>query len=191
MHLIKVEELGEENFNNFIDYLKKHLSENGDNNLFFLPFSKEQSKFSQEWEDKFRIGLSKKIGEIGWRKLWVAINEEDKIVGHIDIRPRNELNTEHRVLLGMGTDTNFRNLKIGQQLLSFVINYCKNQSKICWIDLEVLAINITAIRLYEKMEFQLLSSVKDMFRIQSQSFDYKSMTLNVESEILQIKDSNH
>jgi len=183
MHAIKIEELGEENFNRFLDYLKIHLSENGDNNLFFLPLSKEQSKFNPEWEDKFRIGLNKKIGETGWRKLWLAINQDDKIVGHIDIRSRNELNTEHRVLLGMGTDRNFRNLKIGQRLLHFVINYCRNEPKISWIDLDVLAINIPAIRMYEKMEFQLLSTINDMFRIQNQSYDYKSMTLNVAIKI--------
>ncbi|MFK8057985.1 MAG: GNAT family N-acetyltransferase [Saprospiraceae bacterium] len=182
MHAISIEELKDENLDQFLAYLKVHLSENGDNSLFFQPISKAQSKFSPDWETKFRVGLRKEFGEKGWRKLWIAINEENQIVGHIDIRSRNEPNTGHRVLLGMGTDSKFRNLKIGQRLIAFVIAYCKNQPDISWLDLEVLTSNIPAIRIYKKLEFQILGSVKDMFRIENQSYDYTSMTLNVESE---------
>ena len=132
-------------------------------------------------KEKFRTGINKKFGETGWRKLWIARNNNGKIVGHIDIRSRNELNTEHRVLLGMGTDSNYRYLKVGQRLLNYVIDYCQSHTKISWIDLDVLSNNIPAIRLYEKLDFQLLSSVHDMFRIHNKSYDYKSMTLNVES----------
>jgi len=182
MKSISVEEIREEHLNGFLKYLKTHLSENGDDNTFFLPLTKEQSKFSEEWEIKFKDGMNKTMNEVGWRKLWVALNQDGKIVGHIDIRSRNELNTEHRVLLGMGTAINYRKLKIGQQLLLFVIDYCKNQSKISWIDLEVLANNTAAIGLYEKMNFELLSHVKDMFRIQNKSYGYNFMTLHVGSE---------
>jgi ribosomal protein S18 acetylase RimI-like enzyme len=65
----------------------------------------------------------------------------------------------------MGVDSNFRNLKIGQTLLEFIIDYCTNNSKISWIDLQVLTDNIPAIRLYKKMNFEQLSITKDMFRI--------------------------
>lgn len=181
MQKIRIEELQEKNFSSFRIYLKKHLSENGDNDVFFLPLTQEQSKFSPEWEDKFKIGLNKKIGETGWRKLWLAINEDNTIVGHVDIRSRSELNTEHRVMLGMGTDLDFRNRKIGQQLLIYIIEHCKKQSTMSWLDLEVMGSNTPAITMYEKMGFQLLSSIPDMFRFNNQSYEYKSMTLKVKS----------
>jgi len=183
MYVIRIEELNEENLNEFLDYLSVHLSENGDNNFFFLPLSKEQSKFTDEWEEKFRNGFNKKRNEMGWRKLWVAMNPDDRIIGHIDIRIRKEPNTPHRVVLGMGTDRNFRNLKIGQRLLHFVIDYCKNDPKISWLDLDVLGSNSPAIRVYQKLGFQLLSDVPDMFRIEGKSYGYKSMTLNVDTEL--------
>lgn len=182
MYTIRIEELNEENLKAFLAYLSVHLSENGDNNFFFLPLSKEQSKFTSEWEEKFRKGLHKKWGDKDWRKLWVAINQEGQIVGHIDIRSRKEPNTTHRVVLGMGTDRNFRNLKIGQQLLHFVIDYCKNEPKISWLDLDVLGTNSAAINVYQTSGFQLLSDVQDMFRIEGKSYGYKAMTLNVDSE---------
>jgi len=180
--MISIKELTKDNLDDFIQYLTIHLSENGQNGTaLFQPISKQQSALSNEWKAKFEDGMNKKNDEIGWRKVWVAINEETKIVGHIDIRSQNQLNTEHRVLLGMGVDSNFRNLKIGHKLLKLIIDYCRNNHKISWIDLQVLTNNIPATKLYEKMNFEQLSVTKDMFRIDNISYDYTSMTLNVET----------
>lgn len=180
--MISIKELNKDNLEDFIQYLTIHLSENGQNGTaLFQPLSKQQSVLSNEWKAKFEDGINKKIDEIGWRKVWIAINEESNIVGHIDIRSQNQLNVEHRVLLGMGVDSNFRNLKIGHKLLEFIIDYCRNNHKISWIDLQVLTNNIPATKIYKKMNFEQLSITKDMFRIDNISYDYTSMTLNVEN----------
>jgi hypothetical protein len=42
--------------------------------------------------------------------------------------------------------------------------------------------NIPAKSLYEKMNFELINTTKDMFRIDNISHDYTSMTLNVENK---------
>ena len=165
MEVVKIEEIEESYIKTFLEYLYSHLSENGTNNFFFLPLMKEQSNIGNNWEDKFRIGMKKQLGEVGWRKLWVAKNGDNNIIGHIDIRHRNELNTQHRVVLGMGTDRHFRKKKVGQHLLEHVIAYCKKQTEISWLDLDVMANNIPAIRLYEKMDFKQLGYTADMFRI--------------------------
>ncbi|MTI29519.1 GNAT family N-acetyltransferase [Xanthovirga aplysinae] len=179
--MIKIEEIKKEQLDAFIDYFNFHLSENGKGkNPIFQPLSQEQSILTEEWKEKFEIGLIKNFGEIGWRKLWIATTQENQIVGHIDIRSYNELNTSHRVLLGMGVDSNFRKLKIGQKMLEFVIAYCRKQPKISWLDLQVMTLNTPAIGLYKKMEFQILTNTIDRFRINNVSYDYTSMTLNVE-----------
>lgn len=180
--MISIKELSKDKLEDFFQYLKIHLSENGLNGTtLFQPLSKQQSALSNEWKLKFEEGMNKEFNEIGWRKIWIAINKENIIVGHIDIRSNNQLNAEHRVLLGMGVDSNFRSLKIGHKLLEFIIEYCRRNRKISWIDLEVLTNNIPAKSLYEKMNFEQLSVTKDMFRIDNISYDYTSMTLNVEN----------
>jgi len=180
--MISIIALNKERLEDFFQYLTNHISENGQNGTtLFQPLSKHQSKLSNELKSKFEDGMNKAYGEMGWRKTWIAINQENKIVGHIDIRSNNQLNSEHRVLLGMGVDRNFRSIKIGHQLLAFIIEYCRNNRKISWIDLQVLTNNIPAKRLYEKMNFEQLSTTKDMFRIANISYDYTSMTLNVEN----------
>lgn len=180
MNSITVEEIKLEEFTEFFMYLSKHLSENGmANNVLFLPLSKDQLQQGDEWKEKFMTGFNKEFGEAGWRKLWVAKSHENQIIGHIDIRSRNELNTRHRVLLGMGVDSNFRKMRIGQGLLEAVINYCEKHDEIDWLDLEVLTNNIPAISLYSKNNFKVLANFIDMFRIERKSYDYTSMTLRV------------
>lgn len=182
--MILIKELDNERLEDFFHYLNIHISENGQNGaMLYFPLSKEQSILSNELIIKFKEGLSKNIGENGWRKVWIAFNEEGKFIGHIDIRSNNQLNSEHRVLLGMGVEINFRSLKIGQNLLEFIIEYCRQNPKINWIDLEVMTKNIPAKNLYEKMGFEHLSTTKDMFRIDKVSYDYTSMTLNVENQV--------
>lgn len=180
MNSITVEEIKLEEFTEFFRYLSKHLSENGmGNDILFLPLSKDQLQKDHEWEEKFMTGFHKEFGRTGWRKLWIAKNHENQIIGHIDIRSRNELNTRHRVLLGMGVDSGFRKMRIGQQLLDSVIEYCENHTEIDWIDLEVLTNNTPAISLYSKNNFKVLANFIDMFRIDGKSYDYTSMTLMV------------
>ncbi|OYQ43499.1 hypothetical protein CHU92_03300 [Flavobacterium cyanobacteriorum] len=180
--MILICELEKVNLEEFFQYLATHIKENGQNgSMLYFPLSKEQSILSDEMKAKFLEGIHKEFGETGWRKAWVALNGEGNIVGHADIRTNNQLNSGHRVLLGMGVDINFRNLKIGQKLLNFIIDYCRNYPGICWIDLEVMTANTPAKSLYEKMKFEHVSTVKDMFRIDNISYDYTSMALNVES----------
>lgn len=179
--MISIIELTKERLEDFFEYIAIHISENGqDGSILFLPFSKAQSKLSPELKIKFEEGMNKEYGEMGWRKAWLAINSENKIVGHIDIRSNNQLNSTHRVLLGMGVDRNFRGSKIASDLLKHLIEYCISHPVISWIDLEVMTNNIPAKSLYEKMNFVQLSETKDMFRIDGVSYGYTSMTLNVE-----------
>jgi ribosomal protein S18 acetylase RimI-like enzyme len=181
--MINIEQLKIEGLNKFFDYLTIHLSENGTNNTpLFLPLTKDESQINEGWKEKFIIGLNQNSGNPGWRKLWIATNQENQIVGHIDIRGHHDKNTAHRVLLGMGVDSRFRKLNIGQRLVEFTISYCKKESQICWIDLQALTNNLPAIHLYKKMGFQEQAVFTDMFRIDNLSYDYTAMTLNVDSK---------
>ena len=179
--MILIQELDEERLDKFFQYLSIHVSENGINGTVpFLPLSVQQSILSDELMAKFKEGMKKNPGELGWRKIWVAVKDL-QIVGHIDIRTHNQLNSEHRVILGMGVDTNFRKSNIGTTLLEVIIEYCKRSNGICWIDLEVMSINSAAKKLYEKVGFKKLSETKDMFRIENISYDYTAMTLEVKN----------
>lgn len=178
---IKIEEIQRHQFSDFFVYLTEHLADNGKNDMFFQPASSTQVVIDYAFKENFRTGMDKPFGEKGWRKLWVARNEAGQIAGHIDIRSYGQLNTSHRVLLGMGVDLKHRKQKIGQRLLDFVIEYCSQDPRISWLDLEVLSLNLPARSLYQKMDFQEICTKTDMFRIDGKSFDYTSMSLNVDA----------
>lgn len=178
--MIIITELAEGMSEEFFQYLEQHIAENGqEGNIVFLPLSKDQSTLSDALKEKFLEGMHKPYGENGWRKAWIATHANNQIIGHIDIRSHNQPNAEHRVLLGMGVHSQYRNHKIGQQLLQTVIDYCRNHPKIAWLDLEMMANNHPAKKLYEKMGFEIIGEVKDMFRIDQNTYDYTSMTLKV------------
>lgn len=179
MRSLNMQEVGLEELDEFLNYLAEHLKENGREGPLFMPLTASQLQDGSILRGKFEGSLGKRIGEKGWRKLWLARKEAGRIAGHIDIRARMEPNAGHRVLLGMGVDKDFRRMNIGQDMLLFVIGFCQKHPDIAWLDLEVLDENIPAKRLYQKLNFQELRTVEDMFRIDGKSYGYTSMTLQV------------
>lgn len=169
-----------EDLENFFGYLDTHLSENGREDVgLFQPLSKKESKVSDVLRSKFSIGISSDYGDTEWRRLWLAKNDKGEVIGHIDIRSHPESNAPHRVLLGMGVDSNIRRNGLGQRLLQEVIDYCCSIKDIAWLDLWVVSSNAAARSLYQKLGFSIKGEIDDMFRIDDKSYGYVTMSLYV------------
>lgn len=178
--MIRIHELSEAELPAFFVYLAEHLAENGaGGGIVFQPLSQSESVLTPEWEKIFSEGLKTPFGAPGWRKLWVAYGEDNTMLGHVDIRAQRQPHTLHRVLLGMGVHSGYRKQKIGESLVQFVITYCKNEPSLSWLDLEVMANNVPALRLYQKTGFREIGTTPDMFRIDGISYAYTSMSLFV------------
>ncbi len=170
----------ESDLENFFVYLEKQSSENGsEGRHLFQPASREESTIDAAIRDKFLCGVIVKKGEPGWRKLWPAKNETGSILGHIDIRPHSDKNSCHRVLLGMGVDINNRRIGVGEALIKFVVEYCKTEETIDWIDFCVLSGNDPAICLYRKMGFTIIGEYQDRYRIDGESISEILMAMPV------------
>jgi ribosomal protein S18 acetylase RimI-like enzyme len=129
---------------------------------------------------RFEQGISTTFGESGWRRLWLAVDNDGQIVGHIDIRSHPESNTTHRALLGMGVDRNSRNQGLGLSLLDEMFTFATSQTELEWIDLWVLSSNSAAKALYVKAGFELGGELPDMFRIDGVSQGYTLMTRRID-----------
>lgn len=79
----------------------------------------------------------------------------------------------------MGVHNGYRRKKIGERLLQFVINYCKNEPSLSWLDLEVMASNIPALRLYQQTGFREIGTAPNIFRIDGIPYACTSMNLFV------------
>jgi ribosomal protein S18 acetylase RimI-like enzyme len=168
----------EHEFDQFLAYLNDHLSDNGKNgHTYFQPLSQSESSFPAERVIAFRTGLAVPLGQVAWRRLWVARGATGKIIGHIDLRAHAERFAEHRCLLGMGVDRDHRKIGLGKMLIEHAMNWAQaNHRPLEWVDLQVLSSNDKAIRLYERSGFKKIGETPEMFKIDGQSLSYTAMT---------------
>ena len=104
---------------------------------------------------------------------------EDRIVGHVDLRAHPTPGMVHRCLLGMGVHREWRRSGIGQRLLHVAIEWAQADQQMEWIDLQVIAANGAAVRLYERAGFTGTGLLRDCFRVDGREVDYLSMALPV------------
>ena len=120
------------------------------------------------------------IDATGWRRAW-GLFDRDELVGYLQLvggALRSEL---HRVEMGMGIVRSHRRRGGGGLLLGDAIAWARKQTSIDWIDLGVFSDNPGAKALYARHGFQVIGQTFDRFRVDGQSLDDTSMTLNVSS----------
>ena len=177
---IRIKPLADENGNDFFIYLNDHISDNGKNSTpLFLPISREDLELPKTIIDSFRNGQSTPVNELGWRRVLIAVNKKDEIVGHIDLKSPHQSYTHHRAVMGMGVHRDYRKKGLGHLLIESIVSWAKQKTTIERIDLWVLSENSQAIRLYERSGFQKIGTVEDMFRIDGDSHDYIMMTKKI------------
>ncbi len=163
----------------FFTYLQRQLSDNAtDGQPLFQPLAKAHRQLSETTRNKFIHGFDHCLGQSGWRKLWLAKDQDGHIVGHIDLRHYSEAYKSHRLVLGMGVDSSARQQGLGMRLLQHVIAFCQQQDGIDWLDLNVLSNNAPARNLYLKAGFEIIGEMSDCYRIDGEAVAETSMTLN-------------
>jgi len=161
----------------FMTYLADHLTDNGRNGVpLFMPQSRDSAWVTAEKLSLFRDGLTTPVGDAGWRRPWAAFDPASAIIGHVDLRAHPEPCTPHRALLGMGVHRDHRRLGLGRALGEVAIDWARRETTLAWIDLDFLAGNLPAERLYLSLGFQTTATVPDMFRVDGQSVGNVIMT---------------
>ena len=84
----------------------------------------------------------------------------DKIIGFCGVK----INLDTADLMNIVIKKDFRNLHMGSLLLNAIINFCKNTNSISSIFLEVNKNNMSAIKLYEKYNFNKISIRKNYYK---------------------------
>jgi RimJ/RimL family protein N-acetyltransferase len=164
----------------FFAYLNDHLSDNArDGAPYFQPMPRAQSRLPQEKAVVFKRGAQVRVGEPGWRRIWVAVSSSGQIAGHIDLRAHPERHTSHRCLLGMGVHRDYRNRGVGRGLLRHAERWARQEANLEWIDLQVLSVNHPAIALYVAAGFHQTGEIADMFRLDGVSLSYTGMAKKI------------
>jgi RimJ/RimL family protein N-acetyltransferase len=118
------------------------------------------------------------IEQVGWRRAW-GLFDQDELVGHLYLAGGTLRSELHRADMGMGITRAHRRQGGGTVLLETGIEWARGQPTIDWIDLGVFSDNPGAQALYARHGFQVLGRISDRVRVDGQSLDDISMTLNV------------
>jgi RimJ/RimL family protein N-acetyltransferase len=146
-------------------YLDEQLAENGRDGLLFQPMTPTQAGVPDAMRERFTTGVMTPVGQPGWRHVWIALDEDGAIAGHIDLRGRQEATASHRVLLGMGVRHDLRRAGLGTRLVQTALGWAREHPAFEWVDLEVLAQNHEARALHARMGFHETGEVPDRYRI--------------------------
>ncbi|MEW6761280.1 MAG: GNAT family N-acetyltransferase [Pseudomonadota bacterium] len=160
-------------------YLGEQLAENGRDGLLFQPMAATQAGVPDAMRERFTNGVMTPVGQPGWRHVWIALDEDGAIAGHIDLRGRQEATASHRVLLGMGVRHDLRRAGLGTRLVQTALSWAREQPAFEWIDLEVLAQNHKARALYARMGFHETGEVPDRYRIGGEQIGEVSMSFKL------------
>jgi len=172
-----------ETFSGFAEYLNDHISDNGaEGQPTFQPIARLDCHFAGERAIGFRRALALVPPAPEWRRAWVALTGKGGIVGHADLRAHPTPYMVHRCLLGMGVHREWRRSSIGQRLLDVAIEWAKADPQMEWIDLQVIASNGAAVRIYERAGFTETGLIRDCFRVDERQVDCLSMALPVRRE---------
>jgi len=176
---LRIQALSDADFDRFAHYLNNHLSDNGAPGTgYFQPLPRQASVFSESRMAAFREALGKPRPGPGWRRAWVAVDGDagGAMAGHIDLRALAEPHTEHRCLLGMGVHRAYRRAGLGLALIRHAMTWARDEAGLEWVDLQVLARNEKARRLYARAGFEQTGLIPAMFKIDGQVLDYVLMT---------------
>ena len=176
---LQIHALAREQLPQLFLYLDDHLQDNGRDGPLFQPQSRALSRFPLDKATAFANGLRIGVGHPGWRRVWVAVDANGAIAGHVDLRARLEAGASHRALLGMGVQRDARRLGLGMQLVTSALAWAGATPPLEWVDLDVMSGNHAARRLYERAGFMVTGEVPDLYRIDGQSHGSVSMTRRV------------
>ena len=177
---LAIRPLTQNDFGKYEIHFKRHRAESGlGEGGHFLPFAPDDADGPGRLAAE---ALQRPLTQCGWQRWFVAFSDDGSaIVGHVNLKG-DELKTSlHRCELGIGIEGPYRGQGLGTRLMETAIEFARNAPSITWLDLRVFAHNIAARRLYRKMGFVEVGVVLDRFRIEGESIDDATMTLDVSS----------
>ncbi len=118
---------------------------------FILSTTDDFKKMTVEDQKKFIVSHNDSP-----RKLFLVAEVENKIAGILNFYAFGDSKRSHRGGLGVSLHHDFRGQGIAKKLMEVLIGFTRTLSGFRYLELEVFDSNLDAIKLYEKLEFQIL-----------------------------------
>jgi len=95
----------------------------------------------------------------------ICVFDKEKIVGLCDARAYKNIKRKHRVGLGVSINKNYRGCGLGKILMNHLIEKIKTFPDIEIIELDVMASNHAAFKIYSQLGFVETGRLKNAFKI--------------------------
>jgi GNAT superfamily N-acetyltransferase len=141
-----------------------HMAESGREGAPHFAISRAFGR--EEVRDNLLMRLLRELHEPLWGRAWMLLDEQERAVGHLELRGGRVPAELHRATLGMGILAPYRRAGHGRRLVETAVAWAR-QEKLAWIDLGVFAGNVPARRLYASMGFRELGTRLDAFRLEA------------------------
>ena len=157
-------------------HLERHRAESGRGEAHFLPFARHDPDGPKGIDPE---AVNRSLDEPGWQRWFVAIADDGRVAGQVDLRGDGLKAGLHRCELGIGIERPHRGQGLGRRLMETAIGFAREAESLDWLDLRVFAHNTAARALYRELGFVELGTVVDRFRVDGQVIDDVMMTLKV------------
>jgi len=161
---------------NFAEHFARHRGESGRGDPHFMPFEPGRDDGPRGLD---AAALDRGLDRPGWQRWFVAVTDDGRIVGHVNLKGDTLRTGSHRCQLGIGIERSYRQQGLGTRLMTAAIEFAREARSIDWVDLTVFAHNAPARKLYERLGFREVGTIPDRFRIDSTSIDDVLMSLDV------------
>ncbi|MFC0691392.1 GNAT family N-acetyltransferase [Paraburkholderia humisilvae] len=168
-----------EDFRLWAEHIDRLFAESGrDGQPLFSPFEQAPNVSSPERRTRFERSLALPVRHPGWMRAWSVRDQDQRIIGHLDLFGSNIPSENHRMTLGIGCELSFRRRGMGTVLMRHAIDFAL-ENAIEWIDLFVFSDNAAAVALYRRFGFVDTGRRSDRFRLMGRTVDDVMMTLHV------------
>jgi RimJ/RimL family protein N-acetyltransferase len=161
----------------FARFVERHVAASGRDGVpVFAPML---SVRFEETRDAARQRWERGLDEAQWGRCFLLV-EGDTIVGNAELRGGRIPAERHRATLGMGLLEPYTGRGLGQRLLEEALSWARRATSLDWIDLGVFEGNDRALRLYQRLGFELVGVRVDAFRLEDgRTIDDRLMTLRL------------
>lgn len=109
----------------------------------------------------------------------LAAYSDGEMIGNLDITGNPRERMAHTAMLGMGISNEWQNRGIGSLLMEQALEFCKNNSRLEIIWLDVYASNKAGLGLYKKMRFTISGTIPKFFKHENAYYDKIQMYLRL------------
>jgi len=112
----------------------------------------------------------------GWQRSWTSLSE-GRVVAHAFLIGGGLPSEMHRAEITVGVEAGWRRRGLGRHLVESALQWALRVPTLAWVDLQMIAANEPALKLYKRFGFRETARVADRYRVDG--FEVEALTMGL------------